>query len=191
LAGAVQNTSSYGLNLGENYLLSQVSSLVPPSLGNGLANAVATQVASVGIQAASSFVQQGIQNLLGFNQAPNITTVGLAQQASRSTISIPDSIVKSLPQMAGDAYTLEDIVFTLVPANAGPQTAPQAQSKPTIPLDVAFNPKVNLSTLGISALKGKFSTTYPATGATVNTATAFAPGKGLVAPFKPPVKSYW
>jgi hypothetical protein len=191
LAGAVTSASGYGLNQGENYLLNQISSLVPPSLNNGLTNAVVTQVASVGIQAASGFIQQGVQNLLGLNQAPNVTTAGLAQQSSRSTISIPDSVVQSLPEMAGSSYTLEDIVFTLVPANAGAQTAPQVQSKPTVDLGTAFNPDVNLSTPGIDKLKSSFATTFPATGSSVNTAAAFSPGKNLGVSPLANTKAYW
>ena len=197
LAGAVQNASSYGLNQGENYLLSQVSSLVPVSLGNGLANAVATQVASVGIQAASGFIQQGVQNLLGLNQAPNVTTAGSAQQSARSTISIPDSVVQSLPEMAGSSYTLEDIVFTLVPANAGAQTAPQPQSSPTLPLDQVWDVNAKIPDTYLKDLKTTFATKLPATGIDTKTLTSGFVNKGPLSDtlsptaFKVPLKVNW
>jgi hypothetical protein len=201
LAGAVQNASGYALNEGANYLTSQVNSLVPTSIGNGLANAVATQVATVGINAVKGFAQQSITNLLAGGNAP---LVGLQSgaTANKGTISVPMSVVEQLPnaEYGGSVYNLQpDVVFTIVPANAGPQTQAPPQTFPYTEADVFFDPKYTGADLpGIKALKGTAALAGPGSGS-VFTASPVSAGfipkdvKFDATAFTgaAPIKGYW
>lgn len=129
LAGAVQSASGYALNDGSNYLLNQVNRAVPSSIGNGLANAVASQVASVGINAVRGFASQGINNILG-QQNPISGLVGGATGGQGGFLGLH---ADGLPaaQYDGSLYGLTpDLVFSVVPANPGPQTQQPGQTAP-------------------------------------------------------------
>lgn len=156
LSNAVKNTSGVVLDSGSNYLLSQVNSLVPPTVGNGLANAVATQVATVGINAAKSFVEQGLSNFLGGGRSNLVSGLAPSGTANRGTISVPMDVVNQLPdsEYGGGAYTLTDIVFSVVPCNAGPQTQAQPQSAPAFSENTNFDADFAGITPGIDVLKG-------------------------------------
>jgi hypothetical protein len=164
-AGAVQNVSGYALNSGSNYFLDQVNRVVPTSVGNGLANAVATQVASVGLKAFQGFASQGIQNLFSGNP---ISGLAPSATANKGTVSVPMSVVDQLPSAdyGGSLYTLTDIVFSVVPANAGPQTQPQPQTAPTVPISTAFDSRNNFNPASVQALKGQTAYAFPAAGRT-------------------------
>ena len=171
LGGVIQDSSGYLLNSGQNYALNQLGSLLPPGESNALANAVVTQIAAAGINQATSFINNIIPNpFLG--GAPNVTTAGIGASGARGSISIPDSVVSKLEDADyGDVtYTVEDITFTLTPAEAGAQSAPPAQSSPIIPLDTAFNPNVNLNSKALDSLKTQEAFKLPATGATFSAA---------------------
>lgn len=133
LAGAVESTSGYFLNEGSNYLLNQVSNVVPPSVGNGLANAVATQVASVGINAVRGFASQTVENLLaGRGPFDNGLTQGVLAGGQGGFLGLH---AEGLPDAdyGGSSYNLtgtKDVVFSIVPANPGPQTQAQGQTAP-------------------------------------------------------------
>jgi len=173
LGGAVENVSGYSLNAGQNFLLSQIGSSLGNSATSALTNAVTTQIAAAGINQAIRFVSQAVPN--PFLGASNVTTAGLGGQASRATISIPDSISSQLEaaDYGGSAFTLSDIVFTLVPANAGAQTQQPSQTAPLVDINTAFNPNVNLSPKALSSLKSQTSYNFPAQG---NTVRAFGSG---------------
>jgi hypothetical protein len=164
LGGIVEDTAGYALNTGQNYVLSQMSERLTSPTKNALVDSVITQVATAGVNRALEFATQSIPFLGG--QGLGATTTGLAAQAARSTISIPDSVSSKLEEAdyGGISYTLQDITFTLTPANAGAQTQPPPQTPPTIPVDTAFNPGVNLNNPSVQALKGKSALAYPATG---------------------------
>jgi hypothetical protein len=168
LGSTIETSSGFALNAGENYLLTQLGSALPPNENNALANAVITQVASAGISQVSSFVSESVGGLLG-GLGSTVTTAGAGAQASRSSKSIPDSVASQLPQAdyGGQTYTLEDIVFTLVPANAGAQTAPQPQTSPSVPTDVGFDPAAAASIPAVDALKGATALAAPAQGLNV------------------------
>jgi hypothetical protein len=168
LGGVVQDTTGYYLNEGQNYLLSQLGSTLGNSAQSALVNAVTTQIATAGINQAIRFVNGVIPN--PFLGGSNVTTAGLSQQAARATISIPDSISSQLEEAdyGGSTYTLSDITFTLVPANAGAQTAQPPQTAPLVDTNTAFSSKANLSPKALSVFKGDAAYTFPATGATPN-----------------------
>jgi hypothetical protein len=170
LSGAVQNASGFTLDDGSNYLLSQVSSLVPPSVGNGLVNAVATQVAVVGINATRGFVEQGLSNFLGGGIGSNLVS-GLAPSgtANRGSISVPMGIVNQLPdsEYGGGAYTLTDIVFSVVPCNAGPQTQAQPQSAPAFSENTNFSADFAGTIPSLDSLKGRAALAGPGSGLNV------------------------
>jgi hypothetical protein len=164
LGGAVESASGYALNQGQNYLVSQLSSSLGNSTNNALVNSVVTQVATAGINKAVGFVSQGISNL--FTGGSNVTTAGLGAQAARSTISIPDSVASQLEDAdyGGSTYTLSDIVFTLVPANAGAQTQQPPQTAPTTSWDVGFDEKAAASLPALDSLKGATALGGPSQG---------------------------
>lgn len=168
LSSTIQTSTGYALNAGENYLLSQLGSLMPRDENGALINAVITQVGAAGINQVAGFVSQATGNLFGGFGA-NVTTAGLGAQSSRGTRSVPNSVVSSLPQAdyGGQTYTLNDIVFTLVPANAGAQTAPQVQSLPTVFGNVGFDPVAAASYPPMNALKGVTALAGPARGVNV------------------------
>jgi len=136
---------------------------------NALVNSVITQVATAGINKAVGFVSEGITNLFTGGSATNVTTAGLSQQAARSTIGIPDSVASQLEDAdyGGNTYTLNDIVFTLVPANAGAQTQQPPQASPTLPLDVGYDAKAAASLAPVDALKGATALAGPAKGTNI------------------------
>lgn len=187
LAGVVEDTSGYALNAGQNYALSQLGSVLPPGESNALANAVITQVATAGLNQATNFISNIIPNPF-LSGAPNVTTAGLGAQSARATISIPDSVASKLEDAdyGGIAYTVQDITFTLTPANTGAQTQPPAQASPTVPLDVAFNPATNLNSNAATAFKGAAALNYPAKGFSFDSsdslATVAAPSKQFALP---------
>ena len=164
LGGIVEDTAGYALNTGQNYILSQMSERLTSPTKNALVDSVITQVATAGVNRAIEFATESIP-FLG-NQGLGATTTGLSAQAARSTVSIPDSVASKLEEAdyGGIAYTLQDITFTLTPANTGAQTQPPPQTPPTIPVDTAFNPGVNLNNPSVQALKGNAALAYPATG---------------------------
>jgi hypothetical protein len=168
LGGAVQDASGYALNQGQNYLTSQLGASLGNNINNSLANAVVTQIATAGINQAINFVSQAIPN--PFFGGSNVTTAGLGAQGAKSSISIPDSVVSKLEDAdyGGSAYTVQDIVFTLTPATAGAQGAPQAQSTPIVPLDTAFNSNTNLNSKALDTLKTQQAFALPASGAAFN-----------------------
>jgi hypothetical protein len=165
LSDAVENASGYALNSGSNYLLSQVSSLVPTDVNNGLNNAIATQIASVGLNQLRTFTQRGITG--GFGNL--ISGLAPSPLANKGTVSVPMDVVSQLPDAnyGGSLYTLTDIVFSVVPANAGPQTQPQPQSSPTVPWDTGFSPDFNNTIPGLDALKGATALAGPAKGVAI------------------------
>lgn len=167
LANTVKDTTGIALNAGENYLMSQLGRVLPRGENNALLNSVATQVASAGVKQLTGFVSQSIGGL--FSGAPNVTTAGIAGQAARSSKSIPDSVASQLPQAdyGGSTYTLDDIVFTLVPANAGAQTAPQVQSPASVPSNIGFNPAAAASLPAVDALKGATALSGAGTGLSI------------------------
>lgn len=188
LGGVVESASGYALNQGQNYLLSQLGSSLGSSTNNALVNAVVTQVASAGINQAINFVSQAIPN--PFRGGSNVTTAGLSQQAARGTVSIPDSVVSQLEDAdyGGSTYTLSDIVFTLVPANAGAQTQPQPQTAPSLPLDVGFDPAAAASLPAVDSLKGATALRGPAQGANIggkNFGAAYSTLGGRASQVKP------
>lgn len=165
LGGIVESTSGYALNQGQNYLVSQLGSSLGSSTSNALTNAVITQVASAGINQALNFVSQAIPN--PFRGGSNVTTAGLSQQAARGTVSIPDSVVSQLEDAdyGGSTYTLNDIVFTLVPANAGAQTQQPPQTPPIVPLNTGFNANAANSVPVVDAFKSSVALSGPSAGA--------------------------
>jgi hypothetical protein len=168
LAKTIKDTSGVALNLGENYLTSQITSVLPSNQSNALLNSVATQVAQAGVKKLTGFVSQSFGGLFG-GLGSNVTTAGLAGQASRSSKSISDSVVSQLPaaEYGGSAYTLDDIVFTLVPANAGAQTAPQGQSPVSFPGNIGFDAEAAKSLPSMDALKGTTALAGPGSGLNV------------------------
>jgi hypothetical protein len=169
LSNAVRNTGGVTLNSGSNYLLSQVNSLVPPSVGNGLSNAVATQVATVGIGAAQSCVERGLSNFLGAGRTNLVSGLAPSATANRGTISVPMGVVNQLPnaEYGGGAYTLTDIVFSVVPCNAGPQTQAQPQSAPMFSENTNFSADFAGKIPGMDALKGQAALAGPGSGLNV------------------------
>lgn len=165
LADTIKTTSGIALNAGENYLTSQLQRALPRGENSAILNSVVTQVASAGIKQISNFASQSIGGLFG-GLGNNVTTAGLGAQASRSSKSIPDSVASKLPQAdyGGQTYTLENVVFTLVPANAGAQTAPQGQTPAKLPTDIGYSPAKAASLPSVDTLKKAMALTGPATG---------------------------
>lgn len=169
LAGAVTDASGYALNEGQNYLLNQVSNLVPPSVGNGLANAVVTQVASVGINAAKSFASQTVTNLLSgrpiFEGAGDAFGLGSAGggEAGGGAGGFIGLHAQGLPDAdyGTNRFTTEEIVFSVVPTNAGPQTQAQPQSSPKLPLDQVWKTGFSLPEAGLPEFKSALAVAGP------------------------------
>jgi hypothetical protein len=165
LASTVQLSSGYALDEGANYLTSQVSSLVPTSVGNGIANAVATQVATVGISSLRGFAERTVTNI--FSGQPIFSGLNTGATANKGTVSVPMSVVEQLPDAdyGGSAYSITpDVVFSIVPANSGPQTEPQPETFPYTEADIGFDPKFAGATPGINALKGTTALEGASTG---------------------------
>jgi hypothetical protein len=201
LAGAVTDTTGFALNQGQNYLLNQVSSLVSPSIGNGLANAVVTQVASVGITAATSFVNSTVSNLL--SGQPIFSGVGSAfgSGAAGSGASGGGAggfiglHAQGLPnaEYGENRFTTNDIVFSVVPTNAGPQTQGQPGASPTVPLSAAFSPDFSFSPAVLGNFKKELAFAGPATGSSFSAATPnFLEGRSASSSsFNPPLPVAW
>lgn len=166
LGGAVEDTSGYLLNQGQNYALNELGKSLGPGVNSQLANAVITQVAAAGLNQAINFVSQTIPNPFIGGGGTNVTTAGLPAQSARGSISIPDSVASKLEDAdyGGIAFTVQDIVFTLTPAEEGAQAAQQPQTSPTVPLDVGFNPAAAASLPPVNALKGATALRGPARG---------------------------
>lgn len=172
LAGAVTSATGFALNQGQNYLLSQVSSLVPTSTGNNLSNAVVSQVASVGITQATSFVNSAVSNLL--SGAPIFSGIGnpFGSSAAGSGESGGGAggfiglHAKDLPEAeyGGNRFTTQDIVFSVVPANAGPQTQAPPGTEPTVSLTSAINPDFSKSPTILGDFKKALALDGPASG---------------------------
>jgi hypothetical protein len=155
IAGEVFNGSGILLDSGANYLVSQVSSLVPSSVDLGIASAITDQVASVGLKTVSDFTDQTVGSV--FTPAGVSGIGGPNGVQDKGTISVPMSYVETLPNAdyGGSSYNLSpDVVFTIVPANAGPQLAETPQSSPTTDWKVGFDSNFIGKTPGISKLKG-------------------------------------
>ena len=184
LAGSVQDASGYALDAGSNYLLSQVSSLVPPSVGNGLANAVTTQIASVGINAVRGFAQNTITNILG-QQNPISGLAGSVTGASGNAFIGLHADGLPAAEYGGQLYTNKDIVFSVVPANPGPQMAEQPQTAPSWLTNAQYGIEAIESTPGMDALKGDLAFAGAARGVNIG-------GKNYGASYKAdnPVTSY-
>lgn len=155
LGSAIQNSTGYVLNEGENYLLSQLGSVIPPSEYSQLTNAVVTQIAAAGIDTATNFISGQVSSWLGFSQAPNVTTQGLAGMGATSSKGIAPDVVGTLPQAQGGSYDLTDIVFSLVPANTGAQTAVQSQTNPSMDWTQGFSADTAGQIPAVDALKGQ------------------------------------
>lgn len=169
LSGAVRDASGYALDAGQNYLLNQVNGLVPPSVGNGLANAVVTQVASVGINAAKSFASQSVSNLLSgrpiFEGAGS--AFGLGSSGAGTSGGGAGGFIGLHAQGLPDAdygtnrFTTEEIVFSVVPSNAGPQTQTQPQTNPTLALDQVWAKGFSLPEAGFPEFKSALAVDGP------------------------------
>lgn len=169
LSGAVTDATGYALDEGQNYLLNQVSSLVPPEIGNGLANAVVTQVASVGLNAAKSFASQTVTNLLtgrpifeGAGDAFGLGSAGGGNSGGGAGGFI-GLHAQGLPEAdyGTNRFTTEEIVFSVVPTNVGPQTQTQPQSSPTLALDQVWKTGFSLPEAGFPELKSALAVAGP------------------------------
>lgn len=184
LGSAVQDASGYALDSGQNYLLTQLGNSLPTGTNNQLANAVVTQVASVGLNAAKSFASQAVTNLLSGNDLFTGLGAGLGLGAPGGGASgggaggfiglhaqgLPDA------DYGGQRFTTQDIVFSIVPANSGPQTQAQPQSAAITGLDTAFSPDFAKNYPGIEALKGNLAVAGPGQG--VDFSSGFIPKTG-------------
>jgi hypothetical protein len=175
LANSVQDVSGYALDAGQNYLLSQLGNALPSGTNNQLANAVVTQVASVGLNAAKSFASKTISNVLsgqslfsGLGPAAN-TALGLGGGGAGGAGGFIGLNADGLPDAdyGDNRFTTQDIVFSIVPANAGPQTQSQPQSSPTIDWTQGFNADFDNKLPGLGDLKGKAALAGPASGLNV------------------------
>jgi hypothetical protein len=149
-----------------------------------LANAVTTQIASVGINAVRGFAESTISNLLG-QQNPISGLLGNAGGASGNAFiglhadGLPDA------EYGGQSYTTNDIVFSVVPANPGPQMAEQPQTAPSWLTNAQYGIEAIKSTPGMNALKGDLAFAGAARGVNIG-------GKNYGASYKAnnPVTSY-
>lgn len=164
IAGQVQAASGYTLNEGLNYGLSSISTAIPASTGNELTNAVATQVASVGLNQFQSFVT----SLFTPGSASLPFVGGGSGIGNKGTISVPMDEVQKLPDAQyNSAFALDDIIFSVVPANAGPQTQEQPQTNPSMPWDVGYDEEAAKSLPAMDALKGQTALNGPAKGVNI------------------------
>jgi hypothetical protein len=173
LANSVQDSSGYVLDQGQNYLLSQIGSALPSGTNNQLANAVVTQVASVGLNAAKSFASKTISNVLSgkspFSGLGSAAGAALGLGAGGGSAAGGGFIglnAQGLPDAdyGENRFTTQDIVFSIVPANAGPQTQSQPQSSPTIDWTQGFSADFNNKLPGLGDLKGQAALAGPASG---------------------------
>jgi len=151
LSGAVTDASGFLLNQGNNYLLSQISSAIPTSTTNSLGNAVVTQIASVGINAVQSFASSAISSLIGSafgGGGGSGLPFGLGAAGGGASGGGAGGFIglhaEGLPEAeyGGQRFTTTDIVFSIVPANAGPQTQEQPQTAPTVGTSKNFSSKL-------------------------------------------------
>lgn len=175
LAGAVRDSTGYALNTGQNYLYGQIDRLVPPEIGNGLANTVVSQVASVGINAAKQFASSTIDNLL--SGRPLFEGVGSAfglgndggGTAGGGAGGFIGLHAQSLPNAdyGANRFTTEEIVFSVVPSNAGAQTQAPPQTAPSLPLDQIFNQNFTKAPAGFPEFKSALAVEGP--GSSIST----------------------
>jgi hypothetical protein len=167
--GLVENATGYALNQGQNYLISQLTDSLTPSENNSVLNSVAAQVTAAGVNAAFDFVSQTFINPFVSGSGNNVTTAGLVAQGARSSISIPDSVVSRLEDAdyGGIAYTVQDIVFTLTPAQPGAQAQQPPQTSPTMGWDQGFSADSAGTIPAVDALKGVTALNGPAKGVNV------------------------
>lgn len=184
LAASVAS-QGYSLISGDNYQLGQVQPFITQNQYQSLGETVSQQVQQVGAATAAGFISQNTPLTPAFS-SPIVTTAGLATQAALSSIGIPDQIVSLLPtaEYSNRNYNLNEVTFTLLPSNTGPQSAPLPQTKPTIPLDVMYSSKNNFgSKLSIDALKQTLAFAGPATGSSTK---SFGYGSKAPAFYKAP-----
>ena len=175
LAASVASQSGYSLIGGDNYQMGQIQPFITPTNYNLLGDSISQQVQQVGAASAFNFISQNTPLTPAFSN-PLVTTAGLATQAALATIGIPQQIVNLLPtsEYSNRNYNLNDVTFTLLPANTGPQSVQPPQTSPTVPLNVAFNSKNQLyPSSALSALKQDVCLNFAATGKTMNSAAAF------------------
>jgi hypothetical protein len=166
LGGAVQASSGYALNAGQNYILNQLGSSLGNTQFGELSTSIVTQVAAAGLSQATSFISQALPNPFIGGGGSNVTTAGLATIASKSSISIPDSVASKLEDAdyGGIAYTVQDITFTLTPAKPGAQAQQPPQTNPTIGWDSAFSADALSSLPAVDVFKGSLALSGPAKG---------------------------
>jgi len=155
--------------------MGQIQPFITPTNYNLLGDSISQQVQQVGAASAFNFISQNTPLTPAFSN-PLVTTAGLATQAALATIGIPQQIVNLLPtsEYSNRNYNLNDVTFTLLPANTGPQSVQPPQTSPTVPLNVAFNSKNQLyPSSALSALKQDVCLNFAATGKTMNSAAAF------------------
>lgn len=196
LSGAVTDASGFLLNQGNNYLLSQISSAIPPSTTNSLGNAVVTQIASVGINAAQSFASSTISSFLGSGfggGGESGLPFGLGAAGGGASGGGAGGFIglhaEGLPEAeyGGQRFTTTDIVFSIVPANAGPQTQEQPQTTPTVDTSKNFSSKLpGAQNNTLAAFKKDLALGGPATGINAN------PGKGTgsISNIKSPTRNF-
>lgn len=196
LSGAVSDASGFLLSQGNNYLLSQISSAIPPSTTNSLGNAVVTQIASVGINALQSFASSTISSLLGSGFGGGGETglpfaLGAAGggESGGGAGGFIGLHAQGLPEAeyGGQRFTTTDIVFSIVPANAGPQTQEQPQTEPTVDTSKNFSSKLpGVKNNTLTAFKKDLALGGIADGVNIN------PGKftGSIANIKSPTSNY-
>ena len=67
-------------------------------------------------------------------------------------------------EYGGNRFTPQDIVFSVVPANAGPQTQAPPGTSPTVPLTSAFTPDFSKSPAILGDFKKALALDGPASG---------------------------
>lgn len=169
LAGAVESASGYFLDDGSNYLLNQVNGLVPPSVGNGLANAVVTQIASVGINAVRGFASQTVENLLDGRGLFNNGLTGSVLSGGTGFLGLH---ADGLPNAdyGGSSYNISganDVVFSVVPANPGPQSQPQGQTAPKWSLGEVANASFSPDNGALNSFKADLTKVGPGGGVNI------------------------
>lgn len=200
LGNAVLDASGYALNQGNNYLLSQLGSSLPSSTGNELTNAVVTQVASVGLNAVQGFASQTIANLV--SGQPLFDGIGGVFGGLVGGGLTGGGFIglhaEGLPEAdyGGVRFTTQDILFSIVPANAGPQTQAQPQSSPTMDWTTGFSADFDNKMPGLDALKGQTALAGPAKGVNIggrNFGSTYAAGKisGASSSGLKPISAAW
>jgi len=196
LSGAVTDASGLLLNQGNNYLLSQISSAIPSSTTNSLTDAVVTQIGSVGINAAQSFASSTVSSILGGGfggGGGSGLPFGLGAAGAGASRGGAGGFIglhaEGLPdaEYGDQRYTTTDIVFSIVPANAGPQTQEQPQTPFTVATNTNFSSKLpGAQNNTLAAFKKDLALGGPATGINAN------PGKfsGGISNIKSPTRNF-